>query len=273
MDHSENDKRFCVYVLRGPHGEIRYVGSGTRHRPKFKARGVNKELLDVIYSLTPEVVKEGLTKSESIIEECRLYEELLSTGLLLNKTRPSNIKPIFFKEVDDLLYYDETSPTFLRWKVARYGGRHKNVPTVFAGDIAGSNSSGGYYKVKINGKCYPAHRLVWVLCNKTDIESNLVVDHIDRNRKNNNWLNLRLVTPKENSENTVIPRETNTNYTGVHYKEGYDLIVVKWTEDFTSKTRNFNFRKIFPNIDRDIAKQKCIEIAAWYREQILNTTE
>ena len=28
---------------------------------------------------------------------------------------------------EDYFYYDETSPTFLRWKIDRYAGRKKNV--------------------------------------------------------------------------------------------------------------------------------------------------
>lgn len=39
---------------------------------------------------------------------------------------------------EDLVYYDETSPTFLRWKVERRGGAHRQVLHKRVGDIAGS---------------------------------------------------------------------------------------------------------------------------------------
>lgn len=64
----------------------------------------------------------------------------------------------------------------------------------------------GYYRVNlsINGrrKTVSVHRLVaTAFCPNPD--GRTVVDHIDTNRKNNNYLNLKWVTTKENCNNPL----------------------------------------------------------------------
>ena len=46
------------------------------------------------------------------------------------------------------------------------------------------------------------HRLVWAAVNQQDIPEGLEIDHLDRNRLNNNIDNLRLVTRDENIANS-----------------------------------------------------------------------
>lgn len=94
-------------------------------------------------------------------------------------------KEINYNDIKDHVYYDESSPSFLRWKITR--------DNISAGDIAGCINSSGYYIVTINNVSYRVHRIIWVLFHK-EIDSNLTIDHIDRNRANNNIKNLRLVT-------------------------------------------------------------------------------
>ena len=45
---------------------------------------------------------------------------------------------LFIMKFEDYFYYDETSPTFLRWKVDRYSGRKRNVLKFKKGDVCGS---------------------------------------------------------------------------------------------------------------------------------------
>ena len=71
-------------------------------------------------------------------------------------------------------------------------------------------NSGGYAQVHLrigiknkNGKFETVHRLVAkAFCENPDPEQKYIVDHIDHNRKNNYYKNLRWVTPKENVLNS-----------------------------------------------------------------------
>lgn len=71
------------------------------------------------------------------------------------------------------------------------------------------SNSGGYAQIHLrigikheNGKYETIHRLVAkAFCHNNDPEKHYMVDHIDRDRKNNYYKNLRWVTPKGNCQN------------------------------------------------------------------------
>lgn len=102
---------------------------------------------------------------------------------------------------EDWVYYDETSPTFLRWKVERRAGKHGNVLLKAVGDIAGYiSSNSNYSKTSLFGRQYRNSRIIWYLfCGEIDPE--LHIDHIDGNIGNNKIENLRLVSAAVNSRN------------------------------------------------------------------------
>ena len=79
------------------------------------------------------------------------------------------------------------------WKFSRSGVKDD-------GNGAGHLHKSGYSFVRINGKGYAIHRLVWTMFNG-DIPETKMVDHIDRNRSNNKIENLRLATRQENNRN------------------------------------------------------------------------
>ena len=95
------------------------------------------------------------------------------------------------------LKYDEKSPSGLVYIKA--AGSRK------ADDFAGSRNTDGYWRVSINGKRYPAHRIVWELHNSS-IPEGLMVDHVDRNKDNNILTNLRLATSSINNSNRTFKR-------------------------------------------------------------------
>ena len=83
------------------------------------------------------------------------------------------------------------------------------------GDIAGSLHPSGYILVRIKGKHYRLHRLVWLYCYGSFPSSDL--DHIDHDKANNLITNLRLVTKQENQRNLSIAKNNKTGTTGVHW--------------------------------------------------------
>ena len=63
-------------------------------------------------------------------------------------------------------------------------------------------SSYGYYKTQVKRKDLLLHRIVAYTYLGLDFDNpKIYIDHIDHNRKNNDWLNLRIVTPQQNNFN------------------------------------------------------------------------
>lgn len=75
-----------------------------------------------------------------------------------------------------------------------------------------SNHSHGYGYVRVDGKSYLAHRLVWLLVYREWPDE---IDHIDRDRMNNRLNNLRAVTRNENMHNQRMSKNNSSGYPGV----------------------------------------------------------
>ena len=82
---------------------------------------------------------------------------------------------------------------------------------VKVGAVAGSLQNKGYCSVRINNGRYLAHRLVWCWVTGTD-PGNYEIDHIDVNKLNNAWRNLRLATCSQNCCNSKTRKH---NFTGI----------------------------------------------------------
>lgn len=67
------------------------------------------------------------------------------------------------------------------------------------GDRAGIISDTGYEKIRVKGRHYRSHRIIWLIENGYMPKDQL--DHIDGNRLNNKIENLRECTPAQNMQN------------------------------------------------------------------------
>lgn len=109
------------------------------------------------------------------------------------------------KRLKEVLSYDPESGLF-RWNVRRSGVRFQSV--------AGSKQKLGYIYINLDGAKYGAHRLaVLYMTGKFPDED---VDHINCDRADNRWCNLRAVTRRVNNQNRrVLRRDNATGFQGV----------------------------------------------------------
>lgn len=117
--------------------------------------------------------------------------------------------------LSDYVYYDPSSPTGLRWKVARPGRWG-----IKAGDVAGCIINANTYphwQVVISQRFYLAHRAVWELCHGAPPPADMEIDHIDGNGLNNDIENLRVVTRAINGRNLKRHGRNVSGVTGVSY--------------------------------------------------------
>ena len=110
-------------------------------------------------------------------------------------------------------YYDETSPSCLRWKCKYSVGSN-----VRHGDVVGSLD--GYWRLHAMGIHTKVHRIIWIML-KGEIPEGFNIDHFNRQPHDNRIENLRCVKKFINAQNKGIQINNTTGITGVHYSEQF----------------------------------------------------
>lgn len=85
-----------------------------------------------------------------------------------------------------------------------------------SGKVVGTPHSLGYLKVKIKGRTYFVHRLVFFYCHG---RWPIRVDHINRNKSDNRLDNLRECTHEHNNANRGVMRSNTSGFKGVHWQK------------------------------------------------------
>jgi len=142
----------------------------------------------------------------SSVYETNIYDARKSpVGHLCKKCKRRIIDLVNPTQTDllEIFEYDPLSGD-LRHRLDTLRGRQ--------GDLATYKHGQGYLSVSVGGKELLAHRVIWFM--KTGCWP-LQVDHIDHDRTNNRWSNLREVLPRENQTNMSQKRSNTSGVTGV----------------------------------------------------------
>lgn len=107
-------------------------------------------------------------------------------------------------ELKEILEYQPDTGLFF-WK--------KNGKGIKKNRKAGHLSKEGYVDIRIKNYSCPAHRIAWFMM--TGSWPDNFIDHINRIRSDNRFINLRQATKSENAQNTKIPSNNTSGYKGV----------------------------------------------------------
>lgn len=115
----------------------------------------------------------------------------------------------------------------------------KNWNSRWAGKVAGSKSLDGYVAINLHNKLYKAHRLAWLYM--TGKWPELMIDHINHDKMDNRFVNLREADFKVNGQNAAL-RSTNTSgHNGVCWHKNCNLWRVRIKVD--NKHRHIGYFK------------------------------
>jgi len=96
-------------------------------------------------------------------------------------------------------------------------------------EVAGWDGADGYRHIEIAGISHLEHRLVWVYL--TGFWPTDQIDHINKNRSDNRFPNLREVDNSENQKNTTLRSNNKTGIMGVHVRTDNG----KWSVRITNR--------------------------------------
>jgi HNH endonuclease/AP2 domain len=131
-------------------------------------------------------------------------QERLESANLIKKLK------ITTERLRELLEYDHETGIFT-WKLTRNGKAPRKSQ---AGHIS---KESGYCLLGIDRRLYRAHQLVWLW--ETGEWPNSELDHINRNRSDNRFSNLRLATSRQNKVNGPKLSTNTSGFKGVSFNK------------------------------------------------------
>jgi hypothetical protein len=116
------------------------------------------------------------------------------------------------------------------------------VSSAKAGALVGSASANGYLRVSIDGTLYYLHRLTFLYV--TGAFPVADVDHVDGDRSNNRWANLRQASRAENLQNLGRSTSAKSGVRNVYFYAPSGKWQAKVTVD--GRSRSFGYFQSIP---------------------------
>ena len=154
------------------------------------------------------------------------------------------------KRLKELLDYNEDSGEF-RWKA-----RSSNVVKI--GELAGT-SHRGYIKIGLDGETYKAHHLAYLYMTGKYPQSQ--IDHINHDKSDNSWRNLRTATQGENMKNQPLKATNKSGCHGVYF----DSPTRKWRAQIINNKRKIHIG-LYADLEDAIAARKNAEVKYGYHK-------
>lgn len=128
------------------------------------------------------------------------------------------------------------------------------------GSMAGYKNKDGYLVIEIDNKCYPIHRLIFMMFYGYFPSE---IDHIDNNKLNNKIKNLRQATRSENCLNRLKRSDNTSGVKGVYWHKN----LKKWQVSL-SVNKNPKYFGLFN--DFELAELVSIEARNKYHGEFAN---
>lgn len=114
--------------------------------------------------------------------------------------------------VREVIHYDPDTGNLI-WKHRKDKAEPWNAR--WSGKIAGCLRKDGYITIKLCDHAYRASRIAWLwMTGKSPAEQ---IDHVDMDRSNNKWTNLRQATRSENACNRKVQSNNKSGLKGAYW--------------------------------------------------------
>lgn len=198
-----------------------------------------------------------------------MYQKIFDARCVANKLKKSLRRAPKNFDCHSLVYYDESSPTGLRWKVDRYYGPNDSIKLASSGDVAGGRNGGRHqtYRFMYHYETYLVHRIIWELF-YGKLKDSDILDHIDGCATNNKIDNLRIVSAAVNSKNCKKRVDNTSGVCGVYLesttKKGspYEYWVAHYMKSVGEKAKKYFSIKKYGN-------DEAFKLACEYRNKML----
>lgn len=127
-------------------------------------------------------------------------------------------------------------------------------------EVGGPNPA-GYRKIKLFGKVYLTHRLIW--CYFKGYMPKAEIDHEDHDRQNNRIGNLREATHLMNTQNATLNCKNTSGVSGVSWCKLHKKYKVTIGGKQESKTGHLGY---FADLDAAIACRRAAEVEKGYHK-------